>query len=139
MDGYRAARSASLIVGRGPSPGVHPATTGSVAGTGLPAALTMAGLLTLFQQSTTDSYRGRVFAAAEGIAVLAGTLAGGYLTQPFGIIPVIAIQGAGYLIAGLLMTAWLRDRVAAAHSPTRWLPAGRFRWPHSNDKTRRSR
>jgi hypothetical protein len=35
------------------------------------------------------------FAAAEGIAVLAGALAGGYLTGPFGIIPVIAIQGAG--------------------------------------------
>jgi MFS family permease len=86
--------------------------------TGLPAALTMAGLLTLFQQNTQDSYRGRVFgafAAAEGIAMLAGTLAGGYLTRPFGIIPVIAIQGAGYLTAGLVMAAWLRDRPATAH------------------------
>jgi hypothetical protein len=66
--------------------------------TGLPGALTMAGLLALFQQNTQDSYRGRVFgafAAAEGIAVLAGTPAGGHLTGPFGIIPVIAIQGAG--------------------------------------------
>jgi hypothetical protein len=48
--------------------------------TGLPGALTKAGLLTLFQQNTQDSYRGRVFgafAAAEGTAVLAGTPAGG--------------------------------------------------------------
>jgi Na+/melibiose symporter-like transporter len=77
---------------------------------GLPAALTTAGLLTLFQQNTEDSYRGRAFgafAAAEGIAVMAGTLAAGYLTQPFGIIPVIAIQGAGYLTAGLLTATWL--------------------------------
>ena len=84
----------------------------------------MAGLLTLFQQNTEDSYRGRVFgafAAAEGIAVLAGTLAGGYLTRPFGIIPVIAIQGAGYLIAGLLMAVWLQDSPAAAHPATRRL------------------
>jgi hypothetical protein len=67
------------------------------------------------------------FAAAEGTAVLAGTSAGGHLTGPFGIIPVIAIQGAGYLIAGLVMAARLHDRVAAAGSPARRLPAGRFR------------
>jgi len=104
---------------------VWPAMAGIVI-TGLPAALTMAGLLTLFQHNTEDSYRGRVFgafAAAEGIAVLAGTLAGGYLTRPFGIIPVIAIQGAGYLIAGLLMAVWLQDGPAAARSPARLPPA----------------
>jgi MFS family permease len=90
--------------------------------TGLPGALAMAGLLTLFQQNTGDSYRGRVFgafAAVEGIAVLAGTLGGGYLSRPFGIIPVIAIQGAGYLIAGLLMAARLPGRVAAYRDDSR--------------------
>jgi hypothetical protein len=50
-------------------------------------------------------------------------LAGGYLTRPFGIVPVIAIQGAGYLIAGLLMAAWLQDGPAAAHSQARQPPA----------------
>jgi Na+/melibiose symporter-like transporter len=103
---------------------VWPAMAGIVI-TGLPGALSMAGLLTLFQQNTEDSYRGRVFgaiAAAQGVAALAGTLAGGYLTQPFGIVPVIAIQGAGYLIAGLLMAAWLQDAPAAARSQTRQRP-----------------
>lgn len=104
---------------------VWPAMAGIIIA-GLPAALSTAGLLTLFQQNTQDSCRGRVlgaFAAAEGIATLAGTLAGGYLTRPFGIIPVIAIQGAGYLIAGLLMATWLRHGLAAARSPAPPLPA----------------
>jgi Na+/melibiose symporter-like transporter len=103
-----------------------PAMTGIII-VGLPGALTMAGLLTLYQQNTEDSHRGRVFgafAAAEGIAVLTGTLAGGYLTRPFGIVPVIAIQGAGYLVAGLLMAAWLEDSPAGAHSQARQPPAG---------------
>lgn len=103
---------------------VWPAMAGVIIA-GLPAALTMAGLLTLFQQHTQDSHRGRVFgalAATEGAAVLTGTLAAGYLTRPFGIIPVIAIQGAGYLIAGLLMATWLRHDLAAAHSPAQRLP-----------------
>lgn len=100
---------------------VWPAMAGIII-VGLPVALTMAGLLTLFQQNTADSYRGRVFgalAAAEGTAMLTGALAGGYLTRVFGIIPVIAIQGAGYLTAGLLMTAWLRDRPRPQHSQAR--------------------
>jgi Na+/melibiose symporter-like transporter len=98
-----------------------PAMTGIII-VGVPGALTMAGLLTLYQRNTEDSHRGRVFgafAAAEGIAVLTGTLAGGYLTRPFGIVPVIAIQGAGYLVAGLLMAAWLQDSPAGAHSQAR--------------------
>jgi MFS family permease len=90
---------------------VWPAMAGIVLA-GLFGALCMAGLLTLFQRNTEDSHRGRVFGAlgaADGIAVMAGSLAAGYLTRPFAIIPVIAIQGAGYLIAGLLMTVWLQD------------------------------
>jgi len=104
---------------------VWPAMAGIVI-VGLPGALSVAGLLTLFQRNTEDSYCGRVFgafAAAQGIAVLAGTLAGGYLTRPFGIVPVIAIQGAGYLIAGLLTAAWLQDGPAAARTRTRQRPA----------------
>jgi predicted MFS family arabinose efflux permease len=100
---------------------VWPAMAGIIIA-GLPGALTLAGLLTLFQQNTTDRYRGRVFgalAAAEGTALLTGALAGGYFTPVFGIIPVIAIQGAGYLTAGLLMTAWLRDRPRPERSQAR--------------------
>jgi MFS family permease len=90
---------------------VWPAVVGMVV-VGLPGALTMAGLITLFQRSTADSHRGRVFgalSALEGVTVLAGTLGAGFLSGYAGIVPVLAIQGAGYVVAGLAMLAWLRD------------------------------
>jgi hypothetical protein len=40
--------------------------------------------------------------------VLAGTLGAGYLSRLAGIIPVLAIQGGGYVVAGLAMLIWLR-------------------------------
>lgn len=63
---------------------------------GLPGALTTAGLITLFQRNTGDSYGGRVFGAGgamEGAAIVAGTMAAGYLGQAAGIIPVLAFPG----------------------------------------------
>ncbi len=45
----------------------------------------------------------------EGVTILAGTLGAGYLSRSAGIIPVLVIQGAGYLAAGLAMLAWLKD------------------------------
>jgi predicted MFS family arabinose efflux permease len=79
---------------------------------GFPGALMLAGLMTLFQRHTKDAYRGRVFgalSAVEGVAILAGTLAGGYLSRPLGIVPVFAIQGSGYVLAGLGMKLWLKS------------------------------
>jgi len=73
---------------------------------GLPGALAMAGLVTLFQSATSDRHRGRVFGAAnalEAAAMLAGALAAGGLGSRLGIIPVIATQGVGYCVAGLLV------------------------------------
>jgi MFS family permease len=90
---------------------VWPAIAGMII-VGLPGALTLAGLITLFQRSSEDSYRGRVFGAVsalEGVTVLAGTLGAGYLSRFAGIIPVLAIQGAGYVVAGLAMPIWLKD------------------------------
>lgn len=95
-----------------------PAVAGMIV-VGLPAALCMAALNTLFQRGTRDAYRGRVFGAlgtAEGGASLAGTLAGGYLSRPLGIVPVIAVQGAGYVLAGAGIAAWAR---AGRRSPRR--------------------
>lgn len=88
---------------------VWPAVVGSALA-GLPVALTVAGMMTLFQQGTADSYRGRVFGAygaTQGFAILVGTLAGGLLARPLGIIAVISVQGAAYLVAGAVMTALL--------------------------------
>ena len=90
---------------------VWPAIVGMII-VGLPGALTLAGLITLFQRSSEDSYRGRVFGAVsalEGVTVLVGTLAAGYLSRFVGIVPVLAVQGAGYVVAGLVMLAWLKD------------------------------
>jgi MFS family permease len=90
---------------------VWPAVAGMIV-VGLPGALTLAGLITLFQRSSEDTYRGRVFGAVsalEGITVLAGTLGAGYLSRLAGIIPVLAVQGGGYVIAGLAMLVWLKE------------------------------
>src|SRR6185369_5891165 len=84
---------------------VWPAAVGMVV-VGLPGALMLAGFMTLFQRSTVDSHRGRVFGslgAAEGVAVMVGTLGAGFLGQYVGIIPVLAVQGAGYVVAGLAL------------------------------------
>jgi len=78
---------------------------------GLPGALTMAGAMTLIQRDTAGSHRGRVFGAlgaVEGIAIVAGTVAAGFLGQAVGIIPVLAVQGGGYVAAGLLVVVALR-------------------------------
>ena len=71
----------------------------------------MAGAMTLIQRNTADSHRGRVFGAlgaVEGIAIVAGTVAAGFLGQTVGIIPVLAVQGGGYVAAGLLVVVALR-------------------------------
>jgi len=90
---------------------VWPAIAGMII-VGVPGALALAGLITLFQRNTEDAYRGRVFGAistAEGVTVLAGTLGAGFLSRFAGIIPVLAIQGAGYVAAGIAMFVWLRE------------------------------
>jgi len=104
---------------------VWPAVAGMII-VGIPGALCMAGLITLFQQSSEDSYRGRVFGAIstlEGVAILAGTLGAGFLSRYAGIIPVLAIQGAGYVLAGLAMLVRLRA-IVESPAPTAPEPAG---------------
>jgi MFS family permease len=94
---------------------VWPAAVGMVV-VGLPGALCLAGLITLFQQSSEDSYRGRVFgaiSALEGVTILAGTLGAGFLSHFVGIIAVLAIQGGGYVAGGIAMLAWLKDSADA--------------------------
>ena len=100
---------------------IWPAIVGMII-TGLPGALTVAGMLTLLQRNTPDAYRGRLFGtlgAAQGTAVLVGTLAAGYLSRPLGIIPVVAVPGAIWAAAGLAITIWLRmDTDTVAEEPS---------------------
>jgi predicted MFS family arabinose efflux permease len=91
-------------------PAVWPATA-LIAAAGLPGALLLAGAMTLLQRNAGDGVRGRVFGAlgvVEGVAVVAGTLTAGLLAQALGIVPVLAAQGAGYVLAGIAVLALLR-------------------------------
>jgi 2-polyprenyl-3-methyl-5-hydroxy-6-metoxy-1,4-benzoquinol methylase len=90
---------------------VWPAAVGMIL-VGIPGALCIAGLITLFQRNSEDAYRGRIFGAIntlEGVTILAGTLGAGYLSRSAGIVGVLAIQGGAYVVAGLAMLAWLKD------------------------------
>jgi Na+/melibiose symporter-like transporter len=96
---------------------VWPAAVGMVV-VGFPGALTMAGAMTLLQRSTDDAVRGRVFGAlgaVEGVAILAGTVCAGLLGQVAGIVPVLAVQGGGYVVAGIAMAVVLAGQTR--HAP----------------------
>src|SRR3954447_26142659 len=99
-----------------------PAATGMVL-VGLPGAVVVAGTMTLFQRNTTDDHRGRVFSLitlAEAVSVVVGSTLAGFLGGPSGIIPILALQGAGYVVAGLLALSLLGVREGSLDlSPTR--------------------
>ena len=100
---------------------VWPAAAGMVL-VGVPGAMTIAGAMTLFQRHTEDAYRGRVFGAlntVEGVAVLAGIVGAGFLGQVAGIVPVLAAQGGGYVVAGLVMLIVLRREPRASRQRAR--------------------
>ncbi|MET7906075.1 MFS transporter [Streptomyces sp. NPDC005355] len=89
---------------------------------GFPGALMVTSVMTLLQRHTTDSHRGRVFGAlgaAEGIAIVAGTCTAGFLGQSLGIVPVLAAQGAGYVLAGMLVVVLPRHDSAGHTAPER--------------------
>jgi hypothetical protein len=83
----------------------------------------VAGTMTLFQRNTTDDRRGRVFsliALAESVSVVVGATIAGFLGGPSGIMPILALQGAGYVVAGLLALSLLGVREPSLDlSPTR--------------------
>ena len=84
---------------------------------GLPAAFLVAGMMTLFQTHTLDAQRGRVFGlvfAVRAVAQVAGTTAAGFLGESLGIVPVLAVQGLGYVVAGLMVLVLLREDASEA-------------------------
>lgn len=91
-------------------PQLWPAFTCMVA-VGVPGAFTGAGLMTVYQRAAGDAWRGRVvgaLTAVEGCSMLVGTLAAGALGGVLGIVPVLAVQGAGYVLGGALVLTRLR-------------------------------
>ena len=99
-----------------------PAAVGMIV-VGLPGAVVVAGMMTLYQRNTTDERRGRVFsliALAQAVSVVIGATLAGFLGGPTGIMPILALQGVGYVVAGLLVLVRLGDREASLDlSPTR--------------------
>jgi Na+/melibiose symporter-like transporter len=90
---------------------------------GLPGALVGAGYLTVFQQGSTDALRGRAFSllsVTRVVALVIGALAAGLLGDRVGIVPVLAWQGVGYVVAGglvLVLLRRLRHSADPAESP----------------------
>lgn len=99
-----------------------PAAAGMIV-VGLPGAILVAGTMTLYQRHTTDERRGRVFSLvslAQAVSVVVGSTVAGVLGGPAGIMPILAVQGAGYVVAGFLVLARLGSREASLDlSPTR--------------------
>src|SRR4051794_14446827 len=86
-----------------------PAAVGMVL-VGLPGAVVTAGLMTLLQTHSQNSQRGRVFSLillVRSVAMVVGTTAAGLLGDRVGIVPVLAFQGLGYVVGGLLLMVTL--------------------------------
>jgi Na+/melibiose symporter-like transporter len=78
---------------------------------GVPGACAIAGLMTIFQTTTTDRFRGRVWGAltaVQGCSLVIGIGVASWLGGSIGIVPVIAIQGGGWVVAGLMVLVTLR-------------------------------
>jgi Na+/melibiose symporter-like transporter len=83
---------------------------------GVPGAALLTGAVTLLQRHAPADHVGRVFGAlntVEGISVVGGSVLAGSLGDAIGIVPVIAAQGGGYVVAGLLVLAALRRPATA--------------------------
>jgi MFS family permease len=73
---------------------------------GIPASGAMTSTLTLLQTNTDDQYRGRVFGALTtitGVFGLIGMAFAGVMGDVMGIVPVINLQGIGYIVGGLMV------------------------------------
>ncbi|MEO6512952.1 MAG: MFS transporter, partial [Nocardioides sp.] len=86
-----------------------PAVAGMVL-VGFPGAVVVAARTTLMQDHSTDAQRGRIFALLFGVSSLSlgiGAACAGFLGESVGIIPILALQGGGYVVAGLMVVALL--------------------------------
>ncbi|BDZ48518.1 MFS transporter [Frondihabitans sucicola] len=84
-----------------------------IAVVGVPGAALNAGMLTLFQSTTGDLTRGRVFGllvSAENATMLLSTLLAGTLAGSVGIIPVISTQGVVYVLTSVIALTVLSRR-----------------------------
>ena len=84
---------------------VWPAVLG-MALVGFPGAVCIAARTTLLQDHSTDEQRGRIFAlifAVSALSLTVGAVTAGFLGEAIGIIQVLALQGGGYVVAGVMV------------------------------------
>jgi Na+/melibiose symporter-like transporter len=87
---------------------------------GLPGAVMLAGMTTLLQTSSHDSHRGRVFGAIGAIQAatsLCGVVLAGVLGDVVGILPILALQGVMYVLAGCYVIAAMPRTAATLTRP----------------------
>jgi MFS family permease len=73
---------------------------------GFPGAVMIAARTTLLQDHSTDEQRGRIFAllfAVSALSLAVGAVTAGFLGESLGIIEVLALQGGGYVLAGVMV------------------------------------
>ena len=83
---------------------------------GLPFAAIGVGRVTLVQTAVEDAFRGRVFgslAAVNGLSTLVGAGLAGALGDRLGIVAVLTVDGAAFLLGGTLVLAALAPVSAA--------------------------
>ncbi len=93
-----------------------PAVLGMVL-VGFPAAVMIAARTTLLQDHSTDDQRGRIFAlifAVSALSLAVGAVCAGFLGESLGIIQVLAIQGGGYVAAGVMVLLLIGPDQSAA-------------------------
>lgn len=93
-------------------PFIGPALIGMVI-VGVPGAAMMAGIATLQQTQGPDSHRGRVIGAIGAVGALGslfGALGAGLLGEVVPVIPLLVVQGSGYVIASLVVASMTRGR-----------------------------
>ena len=93
-------------------PVLAPALIGMVI-VGVPAAAMGAAIATLQQTQAADSHRGRVVGAlmaVSSVGSLVGAVAAGVLGQFVAIVPLLIVQGSGYVLAGLAVALMTRQR-----------------------------
>ncbi|MGI8855934.1 MAG: MFS transporter [Thermomicrobiales bacterium] len=83
---------------------------------GILSAGMIVSYLTMQQTAVADAYRGRLFGAFETTEALVGLFGAGLaglLSARLGIVPIISIQGFGYLGAGIMVLVMLRRTLGA--------------------------
>jgi Na+/melibiose symporter-like transporter len=87
---------------------------------GFPGAVCIAARTTLLQDHSTDDQRGRIFALIFGVTALSltvGAVTAGFLGESIGIIEVLALQGGGYVVAGLMVLVLIGETTRSAPAP----------------------